>query len=241
MKTLTQALKEVLIKQGANLVGVGDLSEINPEIRKNMPFGICIVLALPVGVIKGIENAPTMEYYNTYNEWNDKLDSLVTYGAEYLKSLGYQAFPQTGKVVAENETDYSTLLPYKTIATRAGIGWIGKSALLITKEYGGAVRISTILTDAPLEADMPVNEARCGGCMLCKKTCPAEAIKGTNWNTSIVRDELLDPVKCRKTARELSWKALGKEITLCGKCFYVCPYTKAYIKRTERENSDKVY
>ena len=52
---------------------------------------------------------------------------------------------------AELSSPSQTALPHKTIATRAGIGWIGKSALLVTAKYGSAIRLSSILTDTPIE------------------------------------------------------------------------------------------
>jgi len=38
-------------------------------------------------------------------------------------------------------------MPQKTIATRAGLGWIGKTALLITPQFGSAIRLNSVLTD----------------------------------------------------------------------------------------------
>lgn len=227
----TENLKRILYDNGADIVGIGDLSIINPEIRKHMPYGICIAIAIKPEIIKGIQLAPTNEYFDAYNERNEKLDYLVTYGAQYLQENGYEAYPQTRDVVSQNETEYNSKLPHKTIATRSGIGWIGKSALLVTKEYGSAIRISTILTNAPLEAEAPINESKCGNCTNCTKACPAGAVKGVNWKLDITREDIFDPVKCRRKAREISREVLNKEITLCGKCIYVCPFTQAYLNK----------
>lgn len=126
---------------------------------------------------------------------------------------------------------HKSRLPHKTIATRSGIGWIGKSALLVTKEFGSAVRISSILTNAPLKADKPINESRCGSCMTCTKACPGQAVKGRNWSVGVEREDYYDPELCYKKAREIAARVLNKEITLCGKCIYVCPYTQKYIRK----------
>ena len=56
--------------------------------------------------------------------------------------------------MTRNECDMKKLLsilPYKTIATKSGLGWIGRSALFVTPEYGSAVALGAILTDMPLE------------------------------------------------------------------------------------------
>ena len=45
---------------------------------------------------------------------------------------------------------FRTVMPHKTVAVHAGLGWIGKSALFVTEKYGSAVRLTSVLTDAPL-------------------------------------------------------------------------------------------
>lgn len=233
IKSLTKDIKKLLTEFGADIVGIGKIDEIEANTRKDMPYGICIAVAIPKEVVNDLRVAPSMNYFDTYHLINDKLDKLSTLGAEFLMSQGFKAYPQTNAAVKEYATEFSTQLPHKTVATRCGIGWIGKCALLITEEYGSAIRITSILTDAPLEADTPNNESKCGNCMLCTNACPAQAVKGINWNINLVREEFFDPVKCKRKAREISKEMLDKEITLCGKCINVCPYTQAYLKRTK--------
>ncbi len=110
----------------------------------------------------------------------------------------------------------------------AGIGWIGKCALLITKEYGAAIRISSVLTDAVLDAGHPVTASKCGGCMLCADACPASAVSGKEWDIHTDRDVFFNAHACRITARELS-RAIGIDASLCGMCMYICPWTQKYI------------
>ena len=76
-----------------------------------------------------------------------------------MQKHGYAAIAMTRSHVGNGEADDNTVLPHKTVATRAGIGWIGKSALLVTEQYGSMIRISSILTDAPLETAVPVRSA----------------------------------------------------------------------------------
>ncbi len=233
MKNLSEEVKELLLNLGADIVGIGDLSMVPIQDRQNMPFGITIAIAYNRQDIIGIDQGPTEDYYRAYVNINNRLDSIITAGADYLKRLSYEAIAQTVEEVAKVETKYDSILPHKTVATRAGIGWIGKSAILVTKQYGSAIRISTILTNAPLTADNPMDESNCKDCRKCVEECPAGAIKGRNWNINTNREELLDPVKCRKKARELSWCRINREISLCGKCFLVCPYTQGYLKMKE--------
>ena len=226
MKKLTNIIKEELFQNGADMVGIGELSELPPGVRNNLPVGISVAVKYPEEVIRGIANLPTPEYRDWYNKLNERLDHLVTLGAETLRRHGYAAIAQTRAHVGSGESEFNTILPHKTVATRAGLGWIGKCALLVTDQYGSMIRISSILTDAPLETAAPVNHSKCGECMICTNECPAGAISGKTWEISLYRDEFFDPVKCCKTARERSMQGFGGGITICGKCIEVCPYTR---------------
>ncbi len=118
----------------------------------------------------------------------------------------------------------------KTVATQAGLGWIGKNCLLVTQEYGSAVRLSSLLTNAPLPAGAPINESRCGGCMVCVRNCPAGALTGELWNTTISREELFHKEDCKKMQIQRMKQATGIETDLCGLCFAVCPFTQSFLK-----------
>ncbi|MCL1951971.1 MAG: 4Fe-4S dicluster domain-containing protein [Oscillospiraceae bacterium] len=230
MTDLTAFLSASLLSRGADLVGFGDLTALPADVREGLPVGVCVAVKYPKEVIRGIAEGPTRAYFEQYNTQNERLDELVTHGAETLQALGYQAIAKTRAQVACVETEYGTLLPHKTVATRAGLGWIGKCALLVTPQFGSMVRISTILTDAPLHCAEPVNASRCGDCMACANACPGGAVLGKNWDVNTPREAFYDAVKCRKTARALSLRSLEEEISLCGKCIEACPYTRRYLK-----------
>jgi epoxyqueuosine reductase QueG len=121
-------------------------------------------------------------------------------------------------------------MPHKTVAVNSGLGWIGKSALFITEEYGSVIRLTSVLTDAPLEYNKATIKSKCGGCMICTQACPGKAISGRAWSPELDRDEFFDAVACRKAAREIAAKSIQKKITLCGKCIEVCPYTRKYTR-----------
>ena len=75
----------------------------------------------------------------------------------------------------------------------------------------------------------PVKKSLCGTCNKCTNACPAQAITGNLQHEQADRDEIFDAIKCREQSRILSQEKMQKEITLCGKCIEVCPYTKKYI------------
>jgi len=229
MTDLTRKIKTELLRLGADIVGFGDIGELPDNVREGLPVGISVAVIYPKEVIRGIAELPTLEYRKWYDTLNERLDTIVSHGAEMLHKMGYKAVAQTIERVGRGETNNTTLLPHKTIATRAGIGWIGKCALLVTDEYGSAIRLSSILTDAPLNTVLPINKSRCYDCMVCADACPASAVSGKLWEVGIYRDEFFDHVKCRKTARERTKKGFNGDITLCGKCIEICPHTQQYI------------
>ncbi len=214
---LTEQFTNEMIKQGADLVGIGDLTEIVENDRNKLPVGICLAVKFPKDVVSGIVDLPTREYYDAYNTLNSRLYSLTDFAIKILKEWGYHATSRTS-------------LPHKTIATRSGIGWVGKSNLLVTEKYGSMIRLASVLTDAPLKTATPVNESKCGDCMLCVDACPANALTGKLWDTTVARDEILSTSKCSAKAIERSINGFGIPIELCGKCFAVCKYTKRYIE-----------
>jgi epoxyqueuosine reductase QueG len=230
MNDLMDLLSDELTALGAVLVGFGNIADLPPNVRNGLPIGISVAVAYPKEVIRGIEDLPTAAYYAWYNKLNEQLDAIVTRGAACLQAQGYAAIAQTRTHVGAGETEYNTALPHKTVATRAGIGWIGKSALLVTERYGSMVRLSSILTNAPLPCAAPINESKCGLCAICTTACPAGAISGKLWQLGMAREEFFDAVKCCKTAKERAKRGFGGGATICGKCIAVCPYTQRYLK-----------
>jgi epoxyqueuosine reductase QueG len=223
-------LEQMLLRRGAALVAHGSLIGLPPEPREGMPVGVSIGVALDPRIIGGIEKGPTPEYYVEYSRANRLLDSLSAAAAQFLEERGSRAKPLAATNVGVNPATHSTPLPHKTIATRAGVGWIGKCALLVTEQFGSAIRLATVLTDADLPVAQPVNECRCGACTACVDICPAGAPSGTHWEAGLERDAFYDAFACRAAASEIAAKA-GIDETICGMCIAACPWTKRYIKR----------
>ena len=226
---LDTLLKTALLRHGAALVGYGDITELPPTLRQGLPVGVVVAVKYPKNVIFGIRNLPTKEYYENYNLLNEKLDVLVELGAQILREAGFSAIPQTRAYVNKFMLDDVTHMPHKTVATRAGIGWIGKCALLVTEKFGSMIRLSSILTDAPLETAKPVTKSHCGNCLDCTNACPAGAVSGKLWSVGMKLECFFDAAACRKTASERAKRGFGIEATICGKCIEICPYTKRYL------------
>jgi epoxyqueuosine reductase QueG len=226
---VTEALRELLCAQGVSCFGFADLRRLPSDKRGGYPFGVAFGLTWDTDVLLGIEAGPTPAYHDNYNSLNARLDELSLLVEGYLESRGFKAYANTRERVGMGGDEYVTRLPHKTVATLAGLGWIGKSALLITEEFGSGLRISSVLTNAPLTAGTPIIEGRCGDCDVCRDLCPGGAIAGRPWSPALERSEFLDAQACARTAQRRSLATIGQKVTLCGLCVLSCPWTQRYL------------
>jgi len=142
---------------------------------------------------------------------------------------GFQAHAHSATKSKLEGKHFSTLLPHKTVAIKAGLGWIGKCALLVTKKFGSAIRLTTVLTDADLPVADSVQKSLCDDCLECVKFCPCGAPKGNSWQPGMAREDFFDANACYlQTRKWMKERDLNKHI--CGICIAVCPWTKKYVK-----------
>ncbi len=223
-------LEQVAKRHGIDLFGVADLTvaqafvcDQGGEYLKKFPKAVSIGIHLPDEVVdelyKHRDREVISRYKNLYDSVNSRLDHAASMLASRIQESGYQAYP----VPASQTVDPKRLvgvISHKLAANLAGLGWIGKSCLLVTVDYGPRVRFSTILTDAPLKTGFPLNE-RCKDCGACLNTCPVKAFTGISFNTSETRESRFHAHLCESYMRKRQ-EELGE--SLCGLCVYVCPH-----------------
>lgn len=233
MRPLSTKLRESLLEKGACLVGYADVSDLSYQVLEGLKNAVSIAVALNPSIISEISQGPTKNYYQEYNRANNLLADLCGHAVDILISEGYKAVALEPTIKVVDLTKIDANLPHKTVATKAGFGWIGKSALLITKRYGAAIRLASVLTDAELDIAEPVEQSMCGDCHDCVDHCPAKAIKGNNWQPGCSRDAIYDAFACCETATKLS-KKIEVQSTICGICINVCPWTQKYISQEQK-------
>ncbi len=64
----------------------------------------------------------------------------------------------------------------KVWAQRAGLGWIGRSGMLVTPAHGSHVVLATMLLDREVDRYAAPHPDRCGTCSACLAGCPTGAI-----------------------------------------------------------------
>jgi epoxyqueuosine reductase QueG len=192
-------------------------------------YGMSLARKLDDSIIDKISEGPTSLYYDLYRKINNELNQKTEEISNLLKTYNIGACPIKATVdESELDENYEKTLRYnfshKMVATQAGLGWIGKTDLLVSSRFGPRLRLASILMKSCISGTgNPINESQCGKCNICVKKCPAQAATGELWSAEIDRDAFYNPFKCRKFCRKISAEKIKKEISLCGICISVCP------------------
>lgn len=229
-------LRECARQWGADLFGVAELAPARdavlaqggPEIAeypRAISLGIRLLDTIVDQLPRRLERAVAVSFrHHAYDVINQRLDLLASQLSSRIQSQGFRAYPiPASKRVSDEKA--CAAFSHKLGAHLAGLGWIGKSCLLVTPEYGPRMRWSTVLTDAPLAITGTPVEQRCGECRKCVEICPAQAFIGRNFKKDEPRESRYDAFKCQSYFKELE-KQYPEQPPVCGLCVYVCPHGK---------------
>lgn len=103
---------------------------------------------------------------------------------------------------------------YKHAGQAAGLGYIGRSSLLITPDFGPRVRLSCCLTEAVLDtSEIATAQTICESCEICIDNCPANALD---------RPEAQESYSINKFACASFRNTSGG----CSECLRLCPASR---------------
>lgn len=217
---LTRRIIDCAAGSGVDIVGFASVKGLESllhqsirEIGSTLPYGISLGYRLSDAVVDNIRIGPTLLYKQHYKTVNWILDQCAVMVVRLIESSGMKALaiPASQTVDWEKQSGH---MSHKAIAAAAGLGWIGKSGLLVTEEQGARIRFSSVLTDLPLEAGKPV-ENGCGDCARCIELCPARAISGSGYDMS----------KCLEKLKAFARRP-GIGVFICGVCVKACPFSQ---------------
>ncbi|MFA5073086.1 MAG: 4Fe-4S double cluster binding domain-containing protein [Nitrospirota bacterium] len=238
---MNHKIKKLVETGGADFYGVADLSPAYDAILEQggptiaaYPRAISVGIALPHAIVDQLPDrtnrAAAVNYlHHGYDVINQRLDFLVSRVSSLIQQEGYQALPIPASKRIDEER-ICAAFSHKLAAHLSGLGWIGKSCLLITPEAGPRVRWATVLTDAPLFVTGKPLEERCGNCNQCVEICPVHAFMGKAFRAADPREVRYDAGKCDRYFQAMKKK--DAELAVCGLCLYVCPHGK---KRTSEQ------
>jgi epoxyqueuosine reductase len=117
----------------------------------------------------------------------------------------------------------------RELAQRAGLGWFGRSTMLLHPKRGSYFFLGSLLLEIELPADAPFTADHCGTCNACVDACPTGALLGRDDNGAPV----MDATRCisyltienrGEIPRDLR-ASIGNRVFGCDICQEVCPFT----------------
>ena len=181
------------------------------------------IISIAVAYPRRLPQQPPKTAYRrgkiTPNSWGldyhyilqDKLERLARGIEELTADFEYKGMVDTGALVDT------------AVARRAGIGFIGKNGLVISKEFGSYMFLGELITNLELEPDQPV-DYDCGDCNRCVEACPTSCLLG---------DSTMDARRCLsfqtqdKGMMDLEFRKKIKTVIYgCDICQICCPYNK---------------
>jgi epoxyqueuosine reductase len=156
--------------------GVGDMAwlasqrALRLQPQRLVPAAQSLVLALlpytPVGAGEGLRRASYASGKDYHKLFRSK---LVRVGAAIAAQLE--------RDLVQRATVDSAPVNERQLAHLAGLGWIGRNALLLRPGVGSCFFIGGLFTSARLELRHGKQDAdRCGSCRACEQRCPTAAI-----------------------------------------------------------------
>ena len=181
---LTQKTKQTALNSGADLVGVvgiENLAEHSEDIHKILPGAKSVVVVAAKHSLAAIRSENIqMSQFDTIHAYNESARAAHSAG-RYLESEGFAAVAVPAFIPIDMQAPKKGMrgeICWRRAGVRAGLGSYGENGLLVTPEYGSAIRISGLVTAAGLQTDEPQKQDACDHCMRCADACPVGALSG---------------------------------------------------------------
>ena len=180
-----------------------------------------LVFAVPYGEQLTIETYSEEKFEKGIQAAKNEVEKIL---AQLQKMLDeYEIKYYIPPIVQNNEIDLAAPFSFKFAAVNAGLGWIGKNDVVITKKYGPRVRLSVILINEQFVYGNKILKSNCPeNCKKCVNACPHKALHDVQWDINSLRTDLIDYKLCNEK-RSLYIKTHGRK-NACGLCMAACPF-----------------
>lgn len=182
--SLTISVKRLAREFGAAKVGIADVAGLEgppeadathvlPTARSVLSF---LVVEPEEEILSYLSKKDPRPYRHHFYENIQTLGRIGVALTDLLRRSGYEAVPLSPNGVYEPGSNVvQGLVPpfsHRYAAVAAGLGAIGWSGNVMTPEYGSRVYLSSVVTDAPLRPDSPLDDNPCDRCNICLHACP---------------------------------------------------------------------
>lgn len=234
---LEAKLRSKAMDLGVDLLGVADITRLHEylcakggEFLRDYPRAVAIGARLIGGVADQL-----FQHHNLLSQWSYRssthllgdtiLDPATIFLAKAIEDAGYHTYAIHRESLQDGASSWA--YPLKLTGYLAGLGWIGKNSLLVNPKLGPRLRLSVVLTDAPLAVGSPM-PVRCGTCHDCIDICPPKVLSpGVSFDPKHPREDWSHGKACKEYRKqriiELSFPDTQGS---CGLCLYACPFGK---------------
>lgn len=151
-----------------------------------------------------------------------RLQQLATRISDEIGAYGYRVFTDSAPVLE------------RALGRKAGLGWVGKHANLISRTDGSWFFLGEIYTDLPLPADPAYATEHCGTCVACLNACPTGAIVAP-YEVDARRCISYLTIELKGSIPPELRPLIGNRVFGCDDCQLVCPWNRYATLTAEKD------
>ena len=221
----SRKIKQAALNLGADLCGIALIDRFAEAPEGFHPTDIdsycesVIVFArrLPASALFALHPIPYSHARDLILREVDRIGIELCF---YLEEEGVRAVPIPAEDPLENDGTHPAgergVLSLAHAAYLAGLGVIGRNALVINRKFGNMIELGAILVDLELDADPPATYVCCPPhCNLCLEVCPAGALDGQGINPRLCRAHSQPPTDAAPNH--------AQSLIRCNQCRQACP------------------
>ena len=194
MRSLEDSIKQIARENGADLAGIASRDRLldsppsgNPEyLLPSAQSVVSFAVRLDKKTVRDFMGK--VDWLSHCEERKELARMVYNIGdrlVDFLKGAGFEALcvdvnnsyrPETGAGDVTEMTEFIPDFCHRYGAVAAGIGRLGWSGNLLTRDFGAMVELGTVMTSASLEADPLLEDNPCDRCKMCTLVCPVEMI-----------------------------------------------------------------
>lgn len=155
-----------------------DLTYVQPEAKSAISFAIPENQDFIPPFLKKQDHNPRQRDHLQTTIYSTGLAGQI---AAYLEMRGFRAVPIVANAVYRTDTEGGLLdmmpqISLRYLAARSGVGFFGQSGNILTKDYGAAVVLGGVVTEAELVPTdpIPAEDQYCDDCQLCRASCASD-------------------------------------------------------------------
>ena len=198
------------LKREDTLAKRADPHLLLPEVRS-----ICILGA----AMELFPSDPAFEIasYAHYADYHETIPPMAEKLIGFIRGMSDEDF--TSRICVD-----SAPILERSLAVRAGLGWIGKSSMFVSPKAGSALFLCEILLSLEIEPDTPFTADYCGKCQRCVDACPNHCIDPETRTICADRCAAYLTIEHKGDFSEEQQALVGNHLFGCDDCLKICPW-----------------